>query len=42
VFIGNAPTKFADGKLTDETTRKFLSELLAGFKTWIERMQPKK
>ena len=42
VFIGNAPTKFADGRLTDETTRKFLSELLAGFKAWIERMQPKK
>lgn len=42
VFIGNAAAKIAEGKLTDETTRKFLSELLAGFKTWIERMQPKK
>jgi chromate reductase len=42
VFIGNAPTKFADGKLTDDTTRKFLSDLLVGFKAWIERMQPKK
>jgi chromate reductase len=39
VFIGNAPTKFADGKLTDETTRKFLSDLLVGFKDWIVRMQ---
>jgi chromate reductase, NAD(P)H dehydrogenase (quinone) len=41
VFIGNAPSKFADGKLTDETTRKFLTELLAGFKDWILRMQKK-
>ncbi len=40
VFIGAANTKFdAQGKLTDETTRKFLSELLAGFKDWITRMQ---
>jgi chromate reductase len=41
VFIGMAPTKFTDGKLTDETTRKFLTELLAGFKDWILRMQKK-
>jgi chromate reductase len=41
VFIGNAPSKFADGKLTDETTRKFLAELLVGFKDWIARMQKK-
>lgn len=42
VFIGNAPSKFdAQGRLTDETTRKFLSELLAGFKDWIVRMQRK-
>jgi chromate reductase len=41
VFIGNAAGKFADGKLTDETTRKFLGELLAGFKDWIFRMQKK-
>ena len=40
VFIGAAQTKFdAQGKLTDETTRKFLTELLAGFKVWIERMR---
>ena len=39
VFIGAAQSKFdAQGKLTDETTRKFLTELLAGFKVWIERM----
>jgi len=40
VFIGAAPSKFdKDGKLTDETTRKFLVDLLAGFKPWIERMR---
>jgi chromate reductase len=40
VFIGAAQTKFdAQGKLTDETTRKFLTELLAGFKDWIARMK---
>jgi chromate reductase len=39
VFIGNAPAKFTDGRLTDETTRKFLTELLAGFKDWIARMK---
>ena len=43
VFIGSAATKFdAQGRLTDETTRKFLADLLAGFKTWIVRMQVKK
>ena len=41
VFIGNAPSKFADGKLTDETTRKFLADLLVGFKDWIGRMRKK-
>jgi chromate reductase, NAD(P)H dehydrogenase (quinone) len=41
IFIGMAPSKFAEGKLTDETTRKFLTELLAGFKDWILRMQKK-
>jgi chromate reductase len=43
VFIGSAPGKFdAQGKLTDEATRKFLTDLLAGFKPWVERMTPKK
>ncbi|HZD21600.1 MAG TPA: NADPH-dependent FMN reductase [Burkholderiales bacterium] len=43
VFIGSAAGKFdAQGKLTDETTRKFLGELMVGFKTWIIRMQMKK
>jgi len=42
VFIGAAPGKFdKDGRLTDETTRKFLGELLAGFGPWITRMQRK-
>ena len=42
VFIGSAQTKFdAQGKLTDEATRKFLADLLAGFKDWIARMQRK-
>ena len=42
VFIGNAPTKFdAQGRLSDETTRKFLTELLSGFRDWIVRMQRK-
>jgi chromate reductase len=40
VFIGMAPSKFdAQGKLTDETSRKFLTDLLAGFKDWIARMK---
>lgn len=43
VFIGAAQTKFdAQGRLTDETTRKFLTDLLAGLKGWVERMKPKK
>ena len=42
VFIGVAQTKFdKEGRLTDETTRKFLTDLLAGFKDWIVRMQRK-
>ena len=41
-FIGLAPSKFdADLRLTDETTRKFLTDLLVGFKAWIIRMQRK-
>ncbi len=42
VFIGSAQGKFdAQGRLTDETTRKFLVDLLASFKTWIVRMKPR-
>jgi chromate reductase len=41
VFIGSAASKFdPQGRLTDETTRKFLSDLLIGFKAWIVRMKP--
>ena len=43
VFIGGVPSKVdAQGNITDEGTRKFLADLMAGFKTWIERMQLKK
>ena len=42
VFIGMGPSKFANGKLTDESTRKFLTDLLTAFKPWIERMRVKK
>ena len=43
VFIGNAASKFdAQGRITDEATRKFLTELVVGLKTWIQRMQVKK
>jgi len=43
VFIGSVQTKVdAQGKLTDETTKKFLTELLAGFKDWVVRMKPGK
>jgi chromate reductase, NAD(P)H dehydrogenase (quinone) len=43
VFIGSAASKFdAQGKITDEATRKFLADLMVGFKAWIERMQVKK
>jgi chromate reductase len=42
VFIGNAASKFdADLRLTDETTKKFLTDLLVGFKAWIIRMKRK-
>jgi chromate reductase len=42
VFIGSAASKFdPQGRLTDETTRKFLSDLLIGFKAWIVRMKPR-
>lgn len=39
VFIGNSASKFTDGKLTDETTRKFLSDQMIGFEDWIKRMK---
>jgi chromate reductase len=40
VFIGSAPGKFdAQGRITDEATKKFLADLLTGFKPWVERMK---
>ena len=42
VTFTKAPAPELPGKITDEATRKFLSDLLAGFKTWIERMQVRK
>lgn len=43
VFIGSAGGKFdAQGRISDEATKKFLTDLLAGFKPWIERMRVRK
>src|SRR5216110_2133469 len=43
VFIGASAGKVdAQGNITDEATKKFLTELLAGLKTWIERMRVRK
>jgi chromate reductase len=39
VFIGMAAGKFTDGKLTDETTRKFLTDQMVAFEDWIKRMK---
>ena len=39
VFIGMAAGKFADGKLTDETTRKFLTDQMVAFQDWVVRMK---
>jgi hypothetical protein len=34
-----AASKFADGKLTDETTRKFLTDQMVAFEDWINRVK---
>ena len=39
VFIGAGPTKFTDGKLTDETTRQYLRKFLESFADWIARFK---
>src|SRR5258706_223569 len=39
VFIGMSASKFADGKLTDETTRKFLSDQMLALEDWIKRVK---
>lgn len=42
VFIGNAQIKFdTEGRLTDDATKKFLSEQMTAFRDWIVRMQPR-
>src|SRR2546423_14968116 len=44
VFVGSVASKVdpAQGGITDEATRKFLTDLLVGFRDWILRMQVKK
>ena len=40
VFIGNAASKFSpDGKLTDETTRKFMTEQMVALQDLIARVK---
>lgn len=40
VFIGQEAAKFdAEGKLTDATTRKFMTDQLAAFRDWIARVK---
>lgn len=40
VFIGVEATKFdADGKLTDETTRKFMTDQMVAYRDWIGRVK---
>jgi chromate reductase, NAD(P)H dehydrogenase (quinone) len=39
VFIGMAASKFTDGKLSDETTRKFLTDEMVAFEDWIKRVK---
>src|SRR5207244_2744670 len=39
-FIGAAPSKFdAEGKLTDEATKKFLTDHMKNFEDWVARMK---
>lgn len=41
VFINFAHTKFdAEGRLTDEATRKVLADQMAAFALWIARLRP--
>ena len=37
IFVALAPTKFAEGKLTDEATKKVIATWLKAFKAWVER-----
>jgi chromate reductase, NAD(P)H dehydrogenase (quinone) len=41
ITVNFAPQKFdKDGKLTDETTRKFIKELMQSLVTWTKRLKP--
>ncbi len=37
IFVALAPTKFANGKLTDEATKKIIGTWLKAFKDWVKR-----
>jgi chromate reductase len=37
IFVALAPSKFADGKLTDEVTKKIIANWLAAFREWVKR-----
>lgn len=39
VFIGSAPHKFKDGKLTDEATLEFLGKMLTTFIEFIQKIK---
>ena len=42
VFVAAAQTKFdAEGRLTDETARTLLRQLLEALAVWTRRLQPK-
>ena len=41
-YIGNAAKMFDDsGKMTNDSTREFLTKFMAAFATWVERHTPK-
>ncbi len=37
IFVGSADTKFANGKLTDEGTKKVIAIWLNAFKDWVAK-----
>jgi len=37
VCVARAAERFHDGRLTDEATRKFVSDYLVAFQRWIDR-----
>ena len=42
MMIGGAASKFTDGRLTDEATRKFVADLLVSLVAWTKRLQASK